>query len=71
MYPVYSFSKDYPLAEDDVMGIQALYGAFVLVSQQLSKLFLYFLVPLVGIPPYKVLINYIVASQAPTPTPRR
>ncbi|XP_062329703.1 collagenase 3 [Osmerus eperlanus] len=26
MYPVYSFSKDYPLAEDDVMGIQALYG---------------------------------------------
>ena len=36
MYPVYSFSKDYPLAEDDVMGIQALYGAFVLVSQQLS-----------------------------------
>lgn len=26
MYPVYSYSTGYPLAEDDIEGIQALYG---------------------------------------------
>lgn len=26
MYPVYSYSTGYPLSEDDVEGIQALYG---------------------------------------------
>lgn len=26
MYPVYSYAKGYPLAEDDIEGIQALYG---------------------------------------------
>lgn len=26
MYPIYSYTKGYPLAEDDIEGIQALYG---------------------------------------------
>lgn len=26
MYPVYSFASGFPLAEDDIEGIQALYG---------------------------------------------
>lgn len=26
MYPVYSYATGYPLAEDDIEGIQALYG---------------------------------------------
>jgi len=26
MYPVYSFSTGFPLSEDDIEGIQALYG---------------------------------------------
>jgi len=26
MYPVYSYGKGYPLSEDDIKGIQSLYG---------------------------------------------
>lgn len=26
MYPVYSYAKTYPLSEDDIKGIQSLYG---------------------------------------------
>lgn len=29
MYPIYSFAQGFPLAEDDIDGIQALYGETV------------------------------------------
>lgn len=32
MYPVYSYAQGYPLAEDDIEGIQALYGETVWLS---------------------------------------
>lgn len=32
MYPVYSYATGYPLAEDDIKGIQALYGKKICFS---------------------------------------
>lgn len=32
MYPIYSYATGYPLAEDDVKGIQALYGNDSIIS---------------------------------------
>lgn len=36
MYPVYSYAKGYPLAEDDIEGIQALYGKKICFSNMFT-----------------------------------
>ncbi len=36
MYPVYSYDGGYPLSNDDIMGIQALYGEWYIILTKRS-----------------------------------